>query len=764
MTSASHPLDLPPPAGPPLAYDPYAGAPPQEEGGSAGLGDIVRVLKQRKWTIIITFFVVFAMAIGGTFAVLRYAPLWPSEAIIELRPPKTEITIGASPMRPDEMKQEIETEARKIRQLSVLQEVLSQPEVKATKFYQWYQGDFGECLDDLYELLGVAPIPESNLIRVRLATKYKDESRLIVRTVVDRYLARYRSSSKDNIFTEVDALKKTLAEKEAELKRIQDEKMRFREQADVPTLRSDRSATADLIGKLQEQLSGLEAAAAGYETQLRSLQGVDPGQIPMTPEEELIIENDPIVRLYRSQVESIEIETAAARRAGLGENHRQIGTLGVRRQGYYEKEIARREELTGRLRARRIESLNQELAQIRNQQARLQDQLEEYEAQRRDLERNMELYITMGKTEEGLTKQIDDLKGRLNQGTFLSDLNNRLNVVQYPEEAQKPSRPDYFLYLGGGFVISLLAGLGFAFLREFTDSTVRTPLDIAKNVHLSVLGAIPLLDDEEANVDEIEVATRAAPHSLVAEAFRQVRTNLLFSGPVESQRVLLITSPGPEDGKTAVAINLAVTFASGNQRVLLIDTNFRRPSVHKHFQNTRSDGLSNILIGQATLDQLVTTTELPGLDVLAAGPLPPNPVELLGSQYMLDLLNLARERYDRIVLDGPPVLLMSDSLVMSSLVDGVVVVARAVANSKGALKRTRDQLLRVNARIVGAVLNGAEARPGGYFRKQYRDFYEYTSDETIPQELPWPGEQTASSNEPPADAGQDEHEAWPPKD
>jgi capsular exopolysaccharide synthesis family protein len=261
-------------------------------------------------------------------------------------------------------------------------------------------------------------------------------------------------------------------------------------------------------------------------------------------------------------------------------------------------------------------------------------------------------------------------------------------------------------------------------------------VDVARHGQLSVLGNIPLIEDEEADVDAIEMATRKAPHSLVAEAFRQVRTNLLFSGPAESQRAILVTSPGPGDGKTAVAINLAVTLAHSNQRVLLIDCNFRRPAIRDAFTNTRREGLSNILIGQGKLSDYVTKSDLPNIDVLSSGPMPPSPSELLGSSLMRNLIDEAKTRYDRVIIDGPPALLISDGVVLSTLVDGVIIVVRAVQNSKGAVKRTREQFERVGARIFGAVLNGVQARAGGYFRRQYREFYDYAADETIPAELP----------------------------
>jgi capsular exopolysaccharide synthesis family protein len=490
---------------------------------------------------------------------------------------------------------------------------------------------------------------------------------------------------------------------------------------------------------LRNRLSELDAAVASLQTQVDSLEGIEPGRLPLTAEQELIIEADPILRYLRSQVENLDVEIAARSKL-VGPNHREVVMLRQRRQGFFDKEVAKREELMAQVRARQREMLELELAQTRQMYLRLQEQHAEVQSEERDLDRNLLLYQEMVKDEERLGEQIAGVQQRLTEAQHAQRDRSRarLHVRQRPEKAIEPSRPDLWLYLGGGFILALAGGIGFGFLRELTDRAVRTPVDMARVCHLSVLGCIPLLDDEEADVDRIEDAVRLAPHSLVAEAFRRTRTNLQFSGPVESRRTLLVTSPGPGDGKTAVAINLATTMAHGNLRVLLVDCNFRRPAIRSAYADTRPEGLSNLLVGQGKLEDLVTKTDLPTLDVLSSGPMPPTPAELLGSAPMRELIKQAAERYDHVILDGPPTLLISDATVLAMQVDGVVLVGRAEENTRGEVQRAREQLESIKARIVGAILNGVKAKAGGYFKQQYREFYDYTSEETIPAELPEP--------------------------
>jgi capsular exopolysaccharide synthesis family protein len=290
------------------------------------------------------------------------------------------------------------------------------------------------------------------------------------------------------------------------------------------------------------------------------------------------------------------------------------------------------------------------------------------------------------------------------------------------------SSPKLVLNIAVGTFLGLLLSLGVALALELVNTRIRTPGDLTRHLHLSILGTVPDIDDEEIVIERIETAVIDAPHSMVAEAFRQIRTNLFFAAPAERQRTLLLTSPSSEDGKTSVAINLAASLASTGRRVLLVDANLRRPALHALFNGSNDRGLSHVLIGQARWQEVVSKTSLANLDYLAAGPTPPNPAELLGGSYMRTFLAETAAEYDQVLFDGPPVLLVSDATVISAMVDGVVLVFRAKANSRGVAARSRDLLVRVNAHILGAVLNAAQAQRGGYFREQLRNFYEYQQE------------------------------------
>ena len=746
---------------PPAVYNP-AQIPVGEEAPGLTAADFWRILKQRKLTVLITFLTLYLLIGVATFVVWRWFAAYPASGVLELQPPQDPTKVTQDMARPEEMRLLLETEAQKIQQPALFQEVLSLKDIQDTAFFKWYDS-FEECVDDMLELVSVAPRPDSRLITVSLATQKKEEAVKIVDAIITRYLGRYTSSEKDSKQKVLDDFKTSRENLSTQLARKQEELLQFRGQTDVPALPMAGSVELVELQKLTEDLNLLRAQKRSLEMEYDVIRAVaNPDFLPITAEMRLIIESDPMLRFNRQQVESLDIQIQTLLRSGrVGRGHREIAALEAQRDEFYQREIVRREELVDDLRERRTDEIKSSLQQANGLIEQLTERQVDAEGRQRDMDDAIVQYQQKMLEREQLQRRLEEIEKKVAEAELAVASAPRrpsLAVWQRPREAIWPSRPNLVLFLGGGFVLSLLGAIGLAFLREISDTAVRTPRDVVRlsGGHLPVLGSIPLIDDEQADVDEIELATRRAPQSLVAESFRQVRAGLMFSGPAESQRVVLLCSPGPADGATACSINLAITFAQSNQRVLLIDCNFRRPAIRAAFRNTRSEGLSNVLIGQKKLADVISTTELPNLDVVTTGPMPPTPAELLGSTLMADAIKDAAQNYDRVILDGPPALLVSDSLVLATLVDGVIIVARAVSNSKGELKRCREQLVRVGGRVVGCILNGVHVRAGGYLRQQYREFYEYQSDETAPQELLGAGAAGSDDEKPPAPKSKDE--------
>jgi tyrosine-protein kinase Etk/Wzc len=282
--------------------------------------------------------------------------------------------------------------------------------------------------------------------------------------------------------------------------------------------------------------------------------------------------------------------------------------------------------------------------------------------------------------------------------------------------------------------IGLLLGVFAAVIADRFDDSVQTPDEVRDRLQLPILGSIPRVGDAlfgRRPSDRFRLISHVEPQSLIAEAFRSLRTNIAFARAHHDLRTIVLTSPGPGDGKSTVSCNLATTFAQQGQRTLLVDADLRRAVVSDTFEIPRSPGLTDVLVGGARLADAVRAVDVPNLFVLPSGPFPPNPSELLGSPDMRGIVDEAKKTFDIIVIDSPPVLAVTDASVLSSMVDGTIVVVRVGRTARDAVRRAVAQLRVVNGRVLGAVLNDVDFGSGVYYGGYgyyYHKFYGDDSD------------------------------------
>jgi len=348
----------------------------------------------------------------------------------------------------------------------------------------------------------------------------------------------------------------------------------------------------------------------------------------------------------------------------------------------------------------------------------------EYNELKREAETNRTLY-------EGLLQKL----GEAQVATGLKS--NNFRVVDQARVPTDPAEPNVPRNLAFALALGFSTGIGLAFLLEGMDNTVRTPEQAQIISGLPSLGMIPFgskggLDGEgrqhlsvAASREAVELVTQSRPQSQMAEAYRALRTSLLLTSSGGPPKVILVTSALPQEGKSTTSINTAIVLAQKGARVLLVDADLRRPSIHKSFGLGPRVGLSNVLTGNTTM-QLATVRSpiLPSLFILPAGTPPPNPAELLASSNMGEVLTELLQEYDHIVIDTPPTLSVTDAVIMSTRADAVVLVIRSGQTTKQALRRARDLLTQVNARVSGVLLNAVDlSSPDYYYYYEYQGKY-----------------------------------------
>lgn len=369
--------------------------------------------------------------------------------------------------------------------------------------------------------------------------------------------------------------------------------------------------------------------------------------------------------------------------------------------------------------------LKEAIAAERQREARLNKLSLDFKRLAREVETNERLYdMVMGRLKEA------DLQGAMRF--------NNVHVLDRARVPKAPFEPNLKRNVAIGLGLGLLFGLLLALGLELLDRTLKTQDDVENTLRVPFLGLLPVLEAEAKNgkptADELrerDLYVLRNPKSSPAECARFIRTNLLFMGTDRPLQTLVITSPGPQEGKTTTAVSLAITMAQAGSKTLLVDTDMRRPRLHRALGVANEMGLSNVIVGDAKLDDVIQSTEAEGLDVLVCGPPPPNPAELLHTRRFLEIVEELRERYDRILFDTPPVGAVTDPVILGAQVDGVLLVLKCQKTTRDAAKQTLRALLDANAHVVGAVLNDVDLlsrRYGSYSSQYYRRYGAYFGD------------------------------------
>lgn len=340
----------------------------------------------------------------------------------------------------------------------------------------------------------------------------------------------------------------------------------------------------------------------------------------------------------------------------------------------------------------------------------------EYELARRDYETNRLLY--------------DGLQQRLQEAGINSGLHSTaIHIVDSADTPFFPSHPRTKVNQAVGASVGFLIGLSLALLLQALDTSLKTMTEIEQGLQLPLLAAIPAVGAEDLQPSRFrEHATTpgASSRSTIAEALRGMRTSILLSSPGSPPKVIMVASTRPAEGKSSIASLMAITFALNGSRVLLIDADLRRPAIHLRFRMGKGLGLSSVLTGKAAAQEsIVEWQELPNLHILPSGPVPPLPSELLGSDQMKELLSQLRTEYDFIMIDTPPILAVTDALILGRLADAGILVIRYGKAQKHVVRRCIDLLDRSGAHLLGAAVNVVDFAAPEYSEYYGRKYYQY---------------------------------------
>jgi len=696
--------------------------------------DVLRILRKRLW-LILACFVVLGLGGAGAIITWRYvAPLYTATGIIAVEPGQGGRLGEIAPVYSEQVPIQLYTQyvmrqVMAIRSDRVLGTALENLGPNQTMF----RGP--DAAYRLGQKLAVQSLPESEAISVSLSGTDATQVREIVREVAQQYLANVEDQRKTidadrqrDLRTERDDLRR-------DRDRIANELTELRRQSDAVVLDERGSEEMVRLTTLAGQLVNVQFELAGARSawlQFQELQKEAQDKKDLRPvllafpEMMQGLRQDPRVLVLNQQVARLSQEMEGLK-GRFGERHEAVRRSQTALQ-------AAQNDLEAQQNAVLVELVQQQAAVLQNNYNRTREseaELLDKVAEARSAAVRLSQRAAEYRQREDEFRRLQDLLQTVSDGLERMRIASALarpniRIAQMPSIPFDPTEPRTVLYSAAAIVFSLMVGVGLSIALELMDTRIRTPAEVARQVGVPLLGSVPdLAEDDRLPLDtNLALVSYRSPESLLAEAFRQLRTNLLFTSdqPIKS---VLITSPNPGDGKSTVAANMATAMARSGNKVLLVEANFRRPALARLFDVPDVIGLSNVLVGMNSASEAIQATAVENLDLLVGGATPPSPADLLGSPAMRRFLDEQKKNYDRVIVDGAPILVVADSHLLAEIVDGVVLVLRANENTRGMAQRGTRMILSLKVKLLGAVLNGVRATKGGYFREAYQAYYDY---------------------------------------
>jgi capsular exopolysaccharide synthesis family protein len=703
--------------------------------------DILNILR-RHTLLIVALTILGLVAGGGTWFVLwKYFPNYTARTYIEVLPPEDKDPMAFTTIL---LQQGILygyrlSLASIIKGQSTLQELCARDKVKATDWFSGRDRNMKKAVAYLDKHFGVFAQRDSSFIEISMTCRSDKESALIVNEMLDLFLASQGGTKREEVASR--------------LARLEEQRVRVQRDLDQANKAIDELRTAwgltDLekfvgrwyqhtitlkLNNLEIAKSDLDLAIKQAQTDLKALERLATG--PITEQVEHAIEND-YVMLNLAQQRSLLEAQLAGLLTKLGENHRVVRQIQELIDKIIEKRTQRKAEIAEQTRRAALQNGQDNMLVLQERFVELERLRQETEAKQKDLDVARAQYDQRAVIRDERIAMLDDIKQQIEKLKILHDdpETPKVRAVGYaPVPLEMVTSRQWWVWFPTGTVLGFLLSVGLAFLMEVANDLVRAPRDVGRYLHIPLLGVIPdAAEDDQVRGINLCHAVREAPYSIISESYRRCRTNLKLSGSVESLKTLLVASGMSGDGATCVVANLAATFVAEDKKVLLIDANFRHSSLRALFPRAGGEqgaeqfdfGLSSVLMNQCSPKESIRPSGIEGLDIIGSGPLPGSPAELLDSARMQDLVKEQRKVYDYVIIDGPPVLLVSDSKSLAKFVDGVLLVFNAAATRRGAAQRTINEMKEVGGTIVGCVLFGVRAMKGGYFQEQFKSYQQY---------------------------------------
>jgi len=705
-----------------------AGRGPQFHAPEVTLRDYIRVVSTRRWLVLSVFLIVVAAA--GVWAFTR-TPVYRSQALLQITPRASKLTpyegvydqnAFASGPRPDFL----ETQAKRVALERLVQQTIDHFGLAELPQYR----ESKNLAASIKGLFRVRSLRRTWLVNVTFDWPDPKMGARILDYHIRRYVEDYARHSHEGITKGLTALRQKKDEIGPNVEEARNRLQEFKQEHSIVSFEQTyNTIAADLMARSQAVSQAREGLAES-KTRLDQVEIALQDENPAESLPEVL--KSPLIQNYRSEKVGVEQDLSEGLKR-FGENHPEIQALRAKLESLEENialEIKRIVEGTRTEHAAAESLLALRLDELAEQEQRVQEfnRLKvRYDALLADFESKDETY-------SALVRRIQELD-IMNPSTGPEF---DIQIEERPKEETVPAWPRKRLVVAVAGFLGLALGIGLAFLLENLDTSIKSKQDVARHLGLNVLGYVPAIADlsgAKRQHSRLALPMLLHPRSAPAEAFRSIRTALSFSVAAQEVRHIMVTSSSPGEGKTLVSSNVAGALAQAGKRTLLVDGDMRKPALHKVFETEQIPGLTNLLVGEgaASLEDAIKETAIPDLCFLPCGPMPPNPAELIACERMKALLEEMGERFDRVVIDTPPVINVTDAAALCHAAHGVVFVVRGFRTPRELARRAVEILAGSGGKLLGIVLNNVDVPRGAYYYDayyRYQDYYYYSEDGT----------------------------------
>jgi capsular exopolysaccharide synthesis family protein len=594
-------------------------------------------------------------------------------------------------------------------------------------------------VESLQGRLSVKQINETRLIEIRFKHADPQVSAKILNAIADAFVYSNLERKTENSDKAGDFLQKRIVELQTEIRTGEERLINYAKEHQILSLDANQNTVVDRLSGLNKQLLEAEndrkLAEAAYRASLA------PGAA------EALAEGS---AKQATEAETKMVELRQKRADLLVEYTEKVPEVRA-----IDEQIAEMEKQAKEARLKAVTVITTNLAtRYRQAQANEQALRAAFEQQRRETLTQNEAAVNYRIIQQEIETNKGLLEGLLQRNkeneVIMAGTPNNIRVVDYATVPKSPVGPKRTQGLALTVLVTLVFGVALARYLDYLDDTIHSSDDVEKILRLPALAVIPSIGSSarrrlrstvsalqrrngNGNGSHPELLLDTEPTSALAEAYRHLRTSILLSSPGGAPQTLLVTSSQPSEGKTTTAVNTALILEQTGATVLVIDADMRRPRVHSIFNLNNQQGLSTILankMSEAEMLEIVVQHEESGVFVLTSGAIPPNPAELIGSEEMERLMAVLKNRFTHIVFDSPPIASFTDSVLISSLVDGVLLVVHGDVASRAIVRRSRQVLQDVGAKIFGVVLNNVTLRSSDYYHyKYYAGHYRHKVEE-----------------------------------